>query len=1160
METNEASLLPNVRQPTPSGGSIMKLSRLLTAALLLVMGSLPVSAQDHTLLASVGAEVAEAQAAALLDRPARVEAEALSLADMLLTLRDRSGVPITFSPSLLPEEPAVSCRCTERSVREALDLILDGTPFAWESVGRQVVVEPRSEFRNGGDHNRLASSTALPGSRVLAQASLRSPRSGVRARVLTGTIEGQVIHGRTNRPLPAAQVFVEDTNLGTITDSGGNYSISGVPAGEVTVTVQLIGFASTSAQATVTSGGTATVDFQLSERALDLDGIVVTGTAGGTQRRAIGNVVATVDAEDVMARSPIGNVDQLVGQRTPGAMMLPGTGQVGTGSAVRIRGNSSLSLANEPIIYIDGVRMDSDPRRGPGQRGGANVSRLNDIHPGDIQSIEIIKGPAAATLYGTEASNGVIQIITKRGATGAPQFDVTTRTGTNWLWNPEGRTGMRYMPDPDNPGELFGFNVYENERVNGLGAPFGYGLLQSYNLSMRGGTDAVRYFASVSRDDDTGIVSHNWSKRTAIRANMEILLTDDLRVTVGSSYITGDTRLAQGGINPDPFSNLIWSNPRNLDDRRRGWRQAPPETWSEVQSRADNDRTTTNVELRYQPVSWSSHRLVAGLDSSSEVNWTLYPQHPDGADHVYGQLSLGSKSVERGTRSFVTVDYSGSANFSLGNYDLESAVGFQYYKSESAFINSSGAQFPAVPITTVSGGAVRDGGEDFLENSTVGVYVQQQVGWENRRFLTAAVRADDNSAFGVEFDAAIYPKLSATWVLHEEPFWRWDSVEQLRLRGAWGAAGQQPGTFDASRLYDPVIGYRDRPALLPSAFGNPQLQPERGEELELGFDASFLDGRLDVEFTRYQRAVKDAIVNRPLAPSSGFTGSQIVNIGLLHAWGNEVAVSARLMESPRFAWEVDTQFSTMNNEIKDLGGLDFIGAPGQAQHREGYSIGDFFMREFVEVEIDENGQVLSALCDGGTGPQGVEVGGSLVPCGEAPQLWMGHSQPTWQIGFGNTFTLFENLTLYARVEGNGGHHHTNTEIRATHNQATTEAVLRGDNPFLQAVRIFENDRTSLYKAGFVRLREVSATYLLPDAFASRVGAQRGSVSLGMRNVAMLWTAEHGWSTPRDGSVRERLANMITWDPEVRSTGQSATGYQTVLPPTASATLTVRLSF
>ncbi len=1137
----------------------MKLSRLFAAGILLVMGSLPLGAQDHTILASVGMELAEAQATAFLERPAGVEAEAVSLADVLHTLRSRSGVPITFSPSLLPSEPTVTCKCREHTVREALDQVLDGTDFSWESVGKQVVVEPNIPDTGTGNGSAPIFHASLPGAGTLSAASLRRPLPRART-AREGTIQGQVTHGRTSQPLPAAQVYVDGTQLGTITDSGGNYSISGVPAGEVTVSVQLIGFATASSDITVASGETVTLDFQLSERALDLDGIVVTGTAGGTQRRAIGNVVATVDAEEIMTRSPIGNVDQLVGQRTPGAMMLPGTGQVGTGSAVRIRGNSSLSLANEPIIYIDGVRMDSDPRRGPGQRGGANVSRLNDVHPGDIESIEIIKGPAAATLYGTEASNGVIQIITKRGASGTPQFDVTTRIGTNWLWNPAGRTGNRYMPDPNNPGQLIGLNVYEHERDHGLGDPFGYGRLQSVNVSMRGGTDQVRYFASVSRDDDTGIVSHNWSERTAVRANMEILLTDDLTVTVGSSYITGDTRLAQGAINPDPFSNLIWSNPRNLDDRRRGWRQAPPETWDEVTTRADNDRTTTNVEMRYQPVSWSTHRLVAGLDSNAEVNWTLYPQHPDGADHVYGSQSLGQKSVERGTRSFVTVDYSGSANFSLSDYDFESAVGFQYYKSESSFINSFGAEFPAVPITTVSGGAVRDGGETFVENSTVGVYVQQQVGWHNRRFLTAAVRADDNSAFGVEFDAAIYPKLSATWVLHEEEFWQWDWVEQLRLRGAFGAAGQQPGTFDASRLYDPVIGYRDRPALLPSAFGNPQLQPERGEELEIGFDASFLDGRLDVEFTRYQRTVKDAIVNSPLAPSSGFTGSQIVNIGLLEAWGNELGVSARLMESPRFAWEIDTQLSSMNNEIKDLGGLEAIGAPGQAFHREGYSIGDFFMREFLEVEIDENGQVLSALCDGGAGPQGVDVGGSPVPCGEAPQVWMGHSQPTWQIGFGNSFTLFENLTLYARVEGNGGHHHTNTEIRATHNQATTRDVLMGDNPFLQAVRIFENDRTSLYKAGFLRLRELSATYRLPDGMAQRLRARNGSVSLGMRNVAMLWTAEHGWSTPRDGSVQERLAGMTTWDPEVRSTGQSATGYQTVLPPTASATLTVRLGF
>ena len=429
----------------------MKLSRLFAAGILLVMGSLPLGAQDHTILASVGMELAEAQATAFLERPAGVEAEAVSLADVLHTLRSRSGVPITFSPSLLPSEPTVTCKCREHTVREALDQVLDGTDFSWESVGKQVVVEPNIPDTRTGNGSAPIFHASLPGAGTLSAASLRRPLPRART-AREGTIQGQVTHGRTSQPLPAAQVYVDGTQLGTITDSGGNYSISGVPAGEVTVSVQLIGFATASSDITVASGETVTLDFQLSERALDLDGIVVTGTAGGTQRRAIGNVVATVDAEEIMTRSPIGNVDQLVGQRTPGAMMLPGTGQVGTGSAVRIRGNSSLSLANEPIIYIDGVRMDSDPRRGPGQRGGANVSRLNDVHPGDIESIEIIKGPAAATLYGTEASNGVIQIITKRGASGTPQFDVTTRIGTNWLWNPAGRTGNRYMPDPNNPG------------------------------------------------------------------------------------------------------------------------------------------------------------------------------------------------------------------------------------------------------------------------------------------------------------------------------------------------------------------------------------------------------------------------------------------------------------------------------------------------------------------------------------------------------------------------------------------------------------------------------------------------------------------------------------------------------------------------------------
>jgi len=1121
---------------------------------LAILGGGGVGEQEAPVLASRAVSPpASVQVESPFQRPAQLDVRNLSLARALTELRQSSGTPLAYSPSMIPSLD-VSCDCREVSVADALDRMLGGTGLSFTAVHGQIVIQPPAI-------------PAPPSIRSLSDRAdftvERVRRSGLRsveARALVGTVVGRVVDARSMAPIGAAQVFLPGLNLGGLTQANGRFLIPNVPAGTHQIRVERLGYQASTAEVTVRDGESVEVNFSLTERALALDEIVVTGTAGGTQRRAIGNVVTSMNADEVQSRSPVVNVDQLLAQRTPGLMMMPGTGQVGTGSAVRIRGTSSITQGTDPIIYIDGVRMDSNPRRGPGQRGGANVSRLNDIHPSDIESIEIIKGPAAATLYGTEASNGVIQIITKRGATGTPQFDIAMRQGTNWLWNPEGRTGMRYMPDPNNPGQLIGLNVYANERDNHTGPIFGYGHLQSYNLNVRGGTDAVRYFASLSRDDDTGIVDWNWDRRIAVRGNMEILLTENLTVQLNSSYVTGQTRLAQGAIEIDPFSGLVWSNPRTLGTPSRGWRNAPPEEWRKVEQRADNDRSTTSVEVRYQPLTWTTHRLVAGLDNNAEVDWTLYPRMPEGASHFYGQNGLGNKSVSRGTRRFFTLDYSGSANFEWGNYSFQPSVGFQYYKSENSSITASGQQFPAIPITTIGGGAVRNGTEAFSENATVGVYFQQQVGWNNRAFVTAAIRADDNSAFGAEFDAAIYPKLSGTWVISEEDFWSFDFVEQLRLRGAWGAAGQQPGTFDAARLFSPAVGYQNQPALITASFGNPQLQPERGEELELGFDASFFGGRVDVEFTRYDRNVKDAIVNRPLPPSSGFSGSQVVNIGLIKSWGNELGVTFRILEGRRLRWELDSQLATMNNEIRSLGGTDVIFAGTQSQHREGYSIADLFMLKILDAQIDANGNVTSATCDGGTGPQGVDPGGAPVPCREAPQVRMGHSQPTWQVGVGNSMTLFDNLRLYARVEGNGGHYQVNTEIRATHNQATTEAVLLRNNPLIQAYRTLENDRTGLYEAGFLRLREVSASYDLPEMLLGRLGARRGSLTVGMRNVAMLWTAAHGWSTYRDGRVLEPLADMITWDPEVRSTGANAVGYQTVLPPTASLTASLRLSF
>jgi TonB-dependent SusC/RagA subfamily outer membrane receptor len=951
----------------------------------------------------------------------------------------------------------------------------------------------------------------------------------------------------------------------------------------------LLGYALKELTLALRDGETATADFALVPRSTQLDQVVITGTGGVVQRRAVGNVIESINAAEVLEVAPVRSVEQLIGARTPGVIVLPATGQVGTGAQLRVRSVGSLSLSNDPIIYIDGVRMDANTSRGPAQRGGAGASRLNDVNPEDIESIEIIKGPAASTLYGTEASNGVVQIITKRGRTGRARWDFSTRQGTNWLANPEGRAGLLYACTATSclesagaaRGQVISFNLYRHEIENGNGPIFRNGRTQGYIGALSGGTDANRYYLSAAYDNDVGVVPWNWDKKFTARANIDAQAGSKLRLQGSVGHIRDRIRFAQGAIDIDPFSNLVWGTPRTMTDRQRGFGSAPPEMWSTVESRADNDRTTLSITGMYTPFEWFTHRLVTGLDVNAENNWTLWPRQPVNGD-LFGSNGLGTKNVGRASRTFLTLDYAASLKYdwsallalapgrgraqqrdAADGLQFTTSVGLQHYRSELNTITATGTTFPAPPITTVSGGATRSSTEEFIANATVGMFVQQQAAWNNRVFLTAALRGDDNSAFGAEYSAAYYPKFSASWVVSEEPWWKVPVLRDLRLRAALGAAGTQPGTFDAARTYDPSVGAQDIPGLVPLSLGNPQLRPERSRELELGFETTLLGGRADLSYTHYARKITDAIVNVPVPPSVGFPGNQVVNIGRVKGWGHELGANVRLIEGQRVAWEVGTQLASNGNRIEDLGGQQFltVGGGGQAQNRVGFGIADFFLFKVRSAVLDPaTGNVVSSICDGGRGKAGLEQGGPDVPCSSAPRVYWGHSQPTWQAGLNSTVTLFERLRLYARVDGNGGHLQSNTEIRALHNQGSSLPVIMRNDPFLQVYRAIEADAPGTYKAGFLRLREVSATYTVAPALASRLGASSATVGLAGRNLAMLWTAQHGWNTSRDGEIRVDVADQHVWDPEIRANGQLSNGFQTILPPTASVTATLRLTF
>lgn len=977
-----------------------------------------------------------------------------------------------------------------------------------------------------------------------------------------GTVAGQVIG--TEGPISMVQVDLPGLNRGTMTGADGRFVIQDVPPGTHQIRLTRIGYRTVTEEVVVRAGEMSVVNLSMVREALRLDEVVVTGTPGGRQRRAIGNVVERVEASDVQNVMHTQNVQELLSQRSAGVVQLGQPGSPGGGFGLRVRGVSSVGLSNGPIVYIDGVRMDAEGRNTSGIHYGVPVNRLNTLNPADIASIEIIKGPAAATLYGTEASAGVIQILTHRGASGAPQFDFSVSAGTNWLWDPAKRTGVSWGRLPN--GEIVSANIYEREAREGRGPVFTYGRLQTYQASLRGGTENLNYFISGSWSDEVGVLGYEFDRRFSGRVNLDMLVAENLNLAARVGYIEGQRRHASTSINNCAICNLDWASPQY--ERTRGFNRAPPEAWRTVQDRGNVDRTTVSLEANHTPTSWLTQRVIMGFDLNLEQNSVLWPRQPEGADHYFGAtLGLGQKSASRARRTHRTFDYAATASFDVSpRLTSATSAGFQYFRRSVEIVGGVANEFPAIPITTLTGGATSRANESWEENATVGVYLQQQLDLDNRLFLTAAVRADDNSAFGAEFDAAIYPKASLAWVVSDEPFFDTSWIHELRLRGAFGAAGRQPGTFDASRLYTPTVGYQDEPTLQPSAFGNPQLRPERSSELEWGFDASFLDGRLHAVFTRYDRWTKDLIVSRGLPPSNGFPGSQIVNLGKVKGWGNEISVDADLIERRNFRFDMGVQLTTQKNRITDLGGEDVIFAGALLQHRLGYSIGDLYMYRVVEAEQDEDGNLIRAMCDGGAGPQGVDFGGPAVPCDEASPVRWGHTEPTWLFGLNFGATLWDRLRLHARVEGAGGHVQTGGKFLAAHtSQLTTEAALLRNDPqdaIFDAYRVVQRNPLTFHKMGFARLREVSATYTLPPEWIARFGARRGSITLGGRNLLMLWTEQNGWKLRGESSIYTDMpGGAWMWDPELRMPGEFSSGVEaTQMPPTASATLTLRLGF
>lgn len=1005
---------------------------------------------------------------------------------------------------------------------------------------------------------QLALVGTLLGSLSLAASGAQAQQGGAGALAVT------VVDAGTKRPVEAARVFVVGTTFGGSTNPEGRVTVRGIPAGRQTIRVLRIGYREQTKPMVITAGQTITLEVSLETAAVNLAAVVTTAT--GEQRRVeIGNATTDIQTTKVLQAAPVANLNDVLNSRAPGVTVTSGT-QTGTGARIRVRGMNSVSLSNEPIWIIDGIRMTSNSSSfstvtgngAGGNTGGNNASRIGDLNPDDIANIEVVKGPSAATLYGTDAANGVILVTTKRGRAGAARWSITGEGGT--------LTDRNYYPAAftvwgKRPGEMVSSRGFCNLQRVGTGecaadssstlnifkrkdlTPLGTGNRQKLGVQVSGGTDVLRYFLGVENEQEVGVLSlpeferqrvdslhlplRAWTSRPnamdrkSLRMNLNATINPKLDVGLTSNFINVAQRYSLESNSTAGLGSQVFGGPGTTENGTvsglgtplmgyRAW--TPYYAWSEKTAQGVN-RFIWSLQADYHPLGWLANRVTVGNDWASEVNENLL--YRGEGPPLSANTRLGSRGINSVSLRNLSLDAASTAQYAYRAIKMKTTVGAQYidYRSMSA---GAGSTILAPASTSVSSGTQPTVTEGTTLQKTFGVFVEQSAAWRDRLFLTAAVRSDQNSAFGTNFQSIVYPKASASYLISQEDWWKAPAfVNAVRLRYAYGQSGVQPGPNDALRYYTAnvtSVGGADQPTVTQAALGNPELKPEKSAEHETGFEMQMFDQRLSVDFTYYSKITKDALISAIVPPSYGSVVSQFKNLGAVKNAGIEASVTAQLLQKSYLGWDVTLSGSANANKVVSLGDTPpQIGTTSRTV--AGYPISGLWAKPITGWK-DKNGDgLLTYFAD--TAKNEVFVGDSVI--------FRGYATPRYQMTLANGLEFLDHkLRVNTMFDYRGGNRwYNNTErIRCTRPNCAGRMDLKAD--FIdQATNIAANEHSARTLDGyfqpgaFVRLREASVQYTFSSVLARKLmRAQSLSVVLSGRNLK-LWTKYRG-TDPESG--------------------------------------------
>ena len=1003
-----------------------------------------------------------------------------------------------------------------------------------------------------------------------------------------GIVRGQVKDAGNGTPIVGAQVAILGTSLRATSGSEGQFVIRGVPAGSHEVVTIAIGYASQRLAVEVTAGETSELTVSLTSTPYQLEELVV--TALGEQRSVeLGHKIDKVEADSVVTYSAGRSVTDLLIGKSAGVNVLPSSGTVGAGTRIRIRGASSVSLSNDPILFVDGIRVSPLGTASIAVgTGGQAPSRLDDLTPEEIENIQIVKGAAAATLYGTEGSSGILQITTKQGRPGPTRWSASVEQGviTDNNTYPSNFTSFRHDTSATpvratclltqvaagtcTQDSVTSFNVLENPSTT----PIGSGYRQQYNLQASGGSDQVTYFVSGLFSGQTGtlklgdgeqqrlatargisvgdlpdnVIRPNYLRKYGLRANLHAKVSSRADVSVSAGYTSSNLRLPQNdnnvlGVLPSGYfgrGNAVDTVSLNGNGNPNGgWGFfRPGEIFSLLRSQ-NIERLTGGITTTWRPISFLNTHATVGYDVTNRTDVQFDPTNLGPA---FGTTPLGTKADDRTALKSYTLDVGGSANYRFTRALAgRTSVGGQFFK-DVFYQNTAVGQGLAPGSEDIDGAATLTATETTTDVRTIGAYLEQLVSLKERLFVTGGLRVDDNSAFGSNFNVIKYPKVSVSYFLSDEGFFPKSSLlTTLRLRGAYGQAGRQPGPLDGLTYATPVSAAVDGSslsAITVGGIGLSGLKPERSKEFELGFDAGMLHDRLGVEFTYYNKITDDILLSRVLPPSSGGPTTRVENLGSVRNYGAELALTGTF---PIGGSTLELHFtgSILKNNLRTLGN-DANGAPippivfGNQRHQPNFPLGGFW--DIPYTYNDANGDGIIAL--------------SELTFGSSP-VFIGSVLPTREFAFRPAFTTFRGMfRLGAQLDYRGGNYiFNNTEaFRCTATGNNCRALHDPKTPLAEqaaaVARRFSPSQTTygyVEKGEFLKLREVSLTFTAPQSFARLLRASAARFTIAGRNLA---TAS-GYSGV---------------DPEVQSAGQNNFTTQDFLTQPQVRTWLFRASF